>query len=465
MAESQEKEVYLNDHFDEYLEDLCSLVNQPSISNTGQGIEECVGLILDLLPAYGFDDTRVFETPNHPAIISHAYSEDDSDDNHPTLLLYGHYDVQPVTPEEWDSPPFEATIRAGFDGRERVYGRGVGDDKGQWFAHVCALNILRNTSELPLNITLLLEGEEEISSPNLRHVVSENVESLDADILYAADGTMDNSHRPELQMGSRGLLYVQIDAQGAKRDVHSGIGGSIMPHPAWELVNVLGTMKDRDGRIQIDGFYEDMRSPTDEEMDLLDDIPFAEADIKKELELKGFNTEPGNTPVEQIYYRPTVNIAGLNSGYQGEGSKTVTPCKAQAKIDMRLFVNQDPDDIFHKFKNHVHEKGSELVEFEVKHLGSMKPVRTPLSIPEKDAILEALEDVWDRDPILKPSTPGSIPWYIFEEEMGIHCTKVPYANPDQRNHAPNENIALENFKNGIGISRRIFENLPDYIKL
>jgi len=459
MEDYTSPDAEIADSFDEYLSDLKTLVAQKSISVTGEGIRDCAELSAELCEAYSLDDVRITDVVDNPAVIAKAFVDGDATNNCPTMLLYGHYDVQPVDSERWDSPPFEPTIRTGEDGRERLFARGIGDDKGQWFAHLCAIRALRRTGSLPMNVTLLLEGEEEIGSPNTQELVRLEAEALSADVLYGADGTMDASYRPELQMGSRGLLYVQVDVRGANRDYHSGVGGSILPNPAWELLRILETMKDDDGRITIDGFHEDRVEPSEEDLAILEDIPFDAEALKTELDVVKFDEGPGASLLENIFYQPTLNVAGFTSGYDGEGSKTVTPGHAEAKIDMRLFVEQNPNDIFEKFRRHVDSVKSDTVDVTVTKHGSMKPVRTPLNSPYRPAILSALEDVWDREPILKPSTPGSIPWYVFVEELGVDCLKVPYANPDQRNHSPNENLTLECFEKGIKISTRVIGNV------
>ena len=439
---------YIDDHFETFLDDLFALLEQPSISATGEGVAECTALAEDLCESYGFDSTRTIETDGQPAIVAHAEA-DESPTDAPTLLLYGHYDVQPVSPEEWTTPPFEPTIREGPDGRERIYARGAGDNKGQWFAHLCAIRALRETTGLASNVTLLLEGEEESGSPNLEAVVDANADELAADLAYVADGPIDASGRPHVLMGARGMLYVQLDVRGPNRDLHSGNYGGPVPNPAWECVRLLSSMKDDAGRVTIDGFYENVRPITDLDRDALDAMPFDAEAVKEELDIGGFAEGPGESYLEKLLYYPTLNVAGFTSGYGGEGTKTIVPSTAQVKLDMRLVADQDADDIYEKFRRHVEARASDAVAVEVSKLGTMAPQRTPLDHPVREPVVRAVEDGWETEPILKPTLGGSLPTAVFAEHLDAPVVVVPYANSDEDNHSPDENLALWCFENGI----------------
>lgn len=452
---------YVDSHDDDQLEDLFELLRQPSISATDEGVAECVELVRELCTAYGFDDVITVETPGQPSVIAHAAA---ADDDAPTILVYGHYDVQPVSPEEWTSDPFEPTIRAGPDGRERIYARGAGDNKGQWFTHLCAVRALRETTGLPVNVTLLLEGEEESGSPNLDAVVSEYSDLFaDATLAYVADGPVDPSGRPHVLMGARGMQYAQIDARGPNRDLHSGNFGGPVPNPAWELIRIVGAMKDESGRVTLDGFYDDVRPITDQDRKALDAMPFDAEAIMADLDIGGFADGPGDSYLEKLLYYPTCNICGFSSGYGGEGSKTILPSTATVKMDMRLVADQDPDAVFEAFEKHVHEHASGNCEIEVTRHGIMHPQRTALDHPVREPIMAAVREGWGADPILKPTLGGSLPTAVFERELGVPCVMVPYANEDENNHSPDENLALDCFRSGIRTSIHLFENLADGI--
>lgn len=447
---------YIDANFDSYLDDLRRLVKQPSISATGEGVGECTTLVESLCRDYGFDDVQTVETNGQPAVIAHA--RNDRVDA-PTVLIYGHYDVQPVSPEEWTTPPFEPTIREDPDGRPRLYARGVGDNKGQWFSHLCAVRALRETTGLPVNVTLLLEGEEESGSPHLEPVVSEHADVLDADFAYVADGPIDASGCPHVLMGARGMLYVQLDAEGPNRDLHSGNYGGPVPNPAWELVRILGSMTDADGRITIDGFYDDVRPITDLDREVLDSMPFDADAVKDDLGIDGFAAAPGDSYLEQLLYYPTLNIAGFTSGYGGEGTKTIIPSTAHVKIDMRLVADQDPDDIYAKFMSHVDDHESGLVDVDVTYHGAMQPQRTPLDHPIREPVMRAVETGWNAEPILKPTLGGSLPTAVFADVLDLPVVTVPYANADENNHSPDENLALDCFDAGIKTTAALLEEI------
>lgn len=454
-------EQYIDDHFESFLDDLFALLEQPSISATGEGVAECTALAEELCETYGFDSTRTIATDGQPSIVARAKA-DESPADAPTLLLYGHYDVQPVSPEEWTTPPFEPTIREGPDGRERIYARGAGDNKGQWFAHLCAIRALRETTGLQSNVTLLLEGEEESGSPNLEAVVEANADELAADLAYVADGPIDASGRPHVLMGARGMLYVQIDVRGPNRDLHSGNYGGPVPNPAWESVRLLSSMKDDAGRVTIDGFYEDVRPITELDRDALDAMPFDAEAVKEELDIGGFAEGPGESYLEKLLYYPTLNIAGFTSGYGGEGTKTIVPSTAQVKLDMRLVADQDADDIYEKFRRHVEARASDAVNVEVSKLGTMAPQRTPLDHPVREPVLRAVEKGWETEPILKPTLGGSLPTAVFAEHLDAPVVVVPYANSDEDNHSPDENLALWCFENGIRTTVELVSEFAAY---
>lgn len=452
-------EQFVTETFDTFLKDLFTLLKQPSISATGEGVGECTDLAVDLCQEYGFDETKTVATDGQPAIVAHARSDFE---NRPTLLLYGHYDVQPVDPKNWTSPPFEPTIRAGPDGRDRIYARGAGDNKGQWFAHLCAVRALLETSGLPVNVTLLLEGEEESGSPNLDAVVEEHADELAADLTYVADGPIDTSGKPHVLMGARGMLYVQLNATGPNRDLHSGNYGGPVPNPAWELTRILSSMRDETGKVVIDGFYDEVRPITELDREALDAMPFDSDDVMADLDIGGFTEGPGDSYLEKLLYYPTLNIAGFTSGYGGDGSKTIIPSTATLKMDMRLVADQDPHAMFERFRRHVESHVSEAVDVEVIKMGTMLPQRTPLDHPIRTPVMDAVAEGWGVDPILKPTLGGSLPTAAFARSLGTPVVIVPYANSDENNHSPDENLALDCFENGIRTTVALVEHLANH---
>jgi len=475
---------FADDREEDHLADLFDLLAQPSVSTTGEGIDDCVALVRELCAAYGFDETHVVETDGHPAVVARAFADDaggsdpdcagdsageesdsaggtaggDSDSagdaaggdrRPPTVLLYGHYDVQPVDPDRWTDPPFEPTVRPGPDGRERIYARGAGDNKGQWFAHLVAVRALRETGGLPANVTLLLEGEEENGSPNIVDVVEGNADLLASELFLMADGPVHGSGRPQVLLGSRGLLYVELRAKGADRDLHSGNFGGPVPNPAWALVHLLASMRGADGIVSVEGFYDDVREPNARELALLAEAPDDAAALRSELDLPALAPGPGDSHLERLTLYPTMNVAGFSAGYGGEGKKTVLPGEATVKLGMRLVPDQTPAGVYERLERHVEAATPEAVGIELRTLGGMKPHRTPPDAPGIDAVRAAVADAWGADPVVLPSIGASGPDYAFAETLGVPCVVVPYANHDESNHAPDENLALDCFCNGV----------------
>ncbi|CAM4191735.1 M20/M25/M40 family metallo-hydrolase [Lacicoccus alkaliphilus] len=335
----------INQHKESYLEELFEVIRQKSISAENVGIEACAELVGEKMAAAGVRHVEIIKGDHHPVVYGeHIVSEDAM-----TLLIYGHYDVQPPDPlEEWDSEPFEPTIRDG-----RIYARGVGDNKGQFMAQLLAFKTYMTAhGNLPINIKFLIEGEEEIGSRNLEPFIRTHKDKLKADLVYTSDGPMLSNGHPYILLGVRGMLYVELNAEGSAFDNHSGNKGNIARNPVWELVHLLGTMKDSAGRTLIEGFYDEVKPPTDLEKELLMQLPFHLEEIRRDI---------GDDTLEMTkeeYYRklcfePTLNISGLVSGYGGEGAKTIIPSTAKLKLDMRLVMDQDPEKIYQSLEDHI----------------------------------------------------------------------------------------------------------------
>ena len=429
---------YVDRNRERFLGELFTLIRQPSISAQNVGVAECASLLKSQMEAIGIP-ARILPTTGHPVV----FGELASPEARRTILIYGHYDVQPPDPLDlWNTPPFEPTIKDG-----RIWGRGTGDNKGQFFAHLKAVEAVRTIAgHLPVNVKFLFEGEEEISSRSLRGFIEANRALLAADYAFCSDGPMLPNHQPTVLFGVRGILGVEVSAKGANRDVHSGNLGVFVPAPAWRLVHFLSTLKDPQGRILIEGFDADVVPPTPLERDMLRKIPFDPV-VLTGLGLPAGSPEAGAGFFERLMFQPALNINGLTSGYQGPGSKTIVPHRASAKLDMRLVVNQEPDDIFEKLVSHAKAHGFDDIEIERR--GGFYPSRTPLDHPLGGAAARAVRQGFGKEPILQPCMGGSDPDYYFTKVLGIPRVNVPYAPHDENNHAPNESIMVEGFFSGI----------------
>ncbi len=421
-----------------FLERLMAYLRQPSISAQGIGIAEVAEFLVDLLRGLGLD-TQAIPTAGWPMVLGrHTVSP-----AAPTVLLYGHYDVQPPEPlDAWISPPFEPTIRNG-----RLYARGVGDNKGQHFAQILAIESLlacRNT--LPCNVIVLLEGEEEIGSPHIAEFIKQHRDKLQADLVITADGPVHESGQSCIMFGVRGVLGFELRARGANQDLHSGNWGGIVPNPLWTLVHLLGTMKNEQGQITIDGFYDNVIPPTDLEQQAMAKLPLDIESVKSNLDLSQFDQPLERPFLERTMFWPTLTINGLHGGYDGPKTKTVLPHEAVAKCDIRLVETQSAAEIFAKVESHVkrHAPGVELIKEP-----SMEPSKTPLDSPFTEPIRQGIIAAQGATPLLIPSAGGSLPDYVFTKILNLPAFGVPYANPDEANHAPNENLEIERFFAGI----------------
>lgn len=431
---------HIDAHADEHLVRLVDYLRRPSISAHGQGMGEVADYLLAWLQRLGLQ-TRLIPTPGWPVVFGQAHAPRGA--NVPTVLLYGHYDVQPADPlEAWVTPPFEPTVRDG-----RLYARGAGDNKGQHFAQLLALEtLLAVQGSLPCNVLVVLEGEEEIGSPHLADFVRQHRDALQADLVITSDGPVDESGRSTIVFGVRGVVSFELRARGANRDLHSGNWGGVAPNPLWTLVHLLATMKDAQGRITVDGFYDNVRPQTALERTALDALPVDEAAIRREAGLSRFDQ-----PLDRPYYDrlsawPTLTINGLHGGYAGPGSKTVLPHAAFAKCDMRLVEAQTCEEIFAKVEAHVARHAPEV---EVIRQGGMDPSKTPLDSPYARPLQAALTAAQGEPPLLVPALGGSLPDYVFTKILGLPAFTVPYANADEANHAPNENLEVRRFILGI----------------
>lgn len=448
---------FLETNRDTHLAMACRLMAQKSISPTGEGIAECAALLRSMMVEAGIQ-TEILPTPGHPLIYGEVNVGAPF-----TVLIYGHYDVQPAEPlEQWLSPPFEPTIRDG-----RIYCRGAGDNKGQLMASLLAVRAyLKTGTPLPVNVKFCFEGEEESSSAHLAWAVETYKEKLACDMVYTADGPQHDTGAPTVLLGVRGILYVQVDCEGANRDHHSGNKGGLVPNPAWYLMQALHQFwGDSPADVRIPGFYDRVRPISDFDRDLLNKLPWDPEGTARTLGLP-VELLAGETGAD--FYarlmRPTLNICGFTSGYGGPGSKTIIPGKAMAKLDMRLVVDQDPAEIYDLFVRHLRTVTEPMereagVRFSVTHHGDMAPSRTPGDRADMQAVVRAVRQAYGQEPVVVPALGGSLPDYVWTRILGVPSVVVPYANPDEDNHAPNENIRLDCFFSGIRCTAEVLAEL------
>ncbi len=436
---------------DRLLEDLFTLLAQPSISTQDIGIRECAELEMAFLRRSGLEP-RLLETSGHPMV----YAEWLGAPGKPTVLFYGHYDVQPADPLDlWLSSPFEPEIRDG-----RMYARGVADNKAQHFSHIAAIGAwLETTGSLPVNVKVLLEGEEEIGSPHLDEAVAMYRDLLTADLVYTSDGPVTDASYPEISFGVRGLLYIELRTKGPNRDLHSGHWGGVAPNPIWTLVRALNTMIDDQNHILIDGFYDNVMKPTPGARAAMEALPF---DVGEAISRIGLNemVPPADLPyADRIMAQPTLNLAGISGGYGGPGSKTIIPSVAMAKIDMRLVPNQTPDEIWEKVSAHLarHAPDVEIARED----GGMLPSYTPVEHPLADVVRDAVEVGFGSRPIDIPLVGGSLPDAVWTKTLGLPSFLVSYGDPPQANHSPNESYSVERLWQGMHTSAALLALLAD----
>jgi acetylornithine deacetylase/succinyl-diaminopimelate desuccinylase-like protein len=447
---------YIRSHRQQYLEELFQLLRIPSVSTAPEHAEDvakCGQTLAEYLQAIGMTTVEIMPTGGHPVV----YAEWLEAAGAPTILIYGHYDVQPPEPlEQWDNPPFEPEIRDG-----EIYARGASDDKGQVLAHLKAVEAyLKGHGKLPLNVKFLIEGEEEIGSKHLHTFVKQHAERLRADAIIISDTTMFAPGVPTICYGTRGLVALQIDLQGSLRDLHSGGYGGIVANPIQVLADILSALKDQDGRITIPGFYEDVVEIREAEKQQFEALSFDEEQLKKELGIPELFGEKGFTILERRWARPTLDVNGIVGGFTGEGVKTIIPAKAMAKITMRLVPNQNPEKIVQAFKEYVRNLTPPTVTLKITggEVGA-KPYLTPLDHPVLSFVSEALKKIFDRDPVFV-RTGGSIGVVeTFSDVLRVPVVFVALNHPGDNAHAPNEHLNEEAFYTGIEVAAQLLNEL------
>jgi acetylornithine deacetylase/succinyl-diaminopimelate desuccinylase-like protein len=446
---------FINTNRDRYVEELKQYLAIPSISALPQhagDVKRAAEWSADEMRRIGMQNVRLIDTPGYPVV----YGEWLGAAGAPTILFYGHYDVQPVDPVDlWDSPPFEATIRDG-----EIYARGSADDKGQVFMHFKAIEAhLKQNGRLPVNIKVILEGEEEVGSKNLDDFVKGHKDELKADVVVISDSPMFDRGIPSICYGLRGLVYCQIDLRGTKSDLHSGSFGGAVANPAFVLATVLAQMKDRSGRVKIPGFYDDVRELRQEERDQWKRLPFNEKRYAKELGAPRLLGETGYTTLERVWARPTFEVNGLLAGFTGEGAKTVIPAVSMAKVSMRLVPNQNPDKIAELFEAYVKKVTPKTVELKVTRMHGGKPWMTDFDNKYVQAAGRAIHRGFGKEPVFNREG-GSIPVVAtFQEILGLPSVLFGVGLPDENAHAPNEKLDLGNFHGGIIASAFLYDEI------
>jgi acetylornithine deacetylase/succinyl-diaminopimelate desuccinylase-like protein len=441
---------YLETHKDRFVKELCDLLKTPSISadpaNT-QDVLDMANLIKKSLKKIGCDNVEICKTPGYPVV----YAEKIINTNLPTVLVYGHYDVQPADPIElWESPPFEPVIKTTEIHPEgAVFARGACDDKGQIFMHLKAVEYLIATNQLPCNVKFMIEGEEEIGSPSLDWFVKNHLEKLQNDVILISDTGMISNTQPSITTGLRGLSYVEVTVTGPNRDLHSGLYGGAVGNPINILSKMISKLHNEENGVTIPGFYKNVEISSYEERAEMAKAPFSLEDYKNSLDLKDVYGEAGYTTNERNSIRPTLDVNGIWGGYTGDGAKTVIPSKAHAKISMRLVPGQDHQEISELFANYFRSLAPKAVSVEIKTHHGGHPYVTPTNHAGYLAAKKAYEATFDNSPIPQRSG-GSIPIVsLFEKELKSKSILMGFGLDSDAIHSPNEHFGLFNFFKGI----------------
>ena len=436
---------YAGEYAEQFTNELEDLLRIPSVSTDSayaEDVKEAAHWLADNLDEIGIDHVEVIPTDGHPIVFAEHHSGDDK----PTVLVYGHYDVQPPDPIDlWDTPPFEPKRENGT-----LYARGACDDKGQMFMHVKAAEAyLKQEGDLPVNLKFLIEGEEETGSVHLAPFIEANQEKLAADVVLISDTAMFAPGVPSITYGLRGLAYTEVTLRGPDRDLHSGIYGGAVDNPANALSRIIAKLHDEHHRIAIPGFYDDVRDLTAEERETYAALPFDEDRWKDEIDIDAVLTEKGYTTLEAISARPTLDVNGIWGGYTGEGAKTVLPAEAHAKISMRLVPNQNTEDIYNKLEAFLKELVPDTMTLEFKRLHGGKPVLVDTESTAMQAAKDAMGDVFGKEPFFVRNG-GSIPVVAdFKDILGLDSVLMGFGLDSDAIHSPNEHFGLDRFQKGI----------------
>lgn len=435
---------YAHEHRERFLSQYKELLRLPSVSTLPEhkrDILRAAEWVAAQLRALGLERVDIMPTAGHPVV----YAESPGPPGRPVMLVYGHYDVQPADPiEEWQSPPFEPTVRGDY-----IYARGASDMKGQIFAQLKAVESLVRQGPLPFTIKYLIEGEEEIGSPHLGPFIDEHRDLLRCDFVLNCDAGILKPDLPAITYALRGLAYFEIEVRGPGKDLHSGLFGGSVPNPAMILCELIAGMHDADGRVTLPGFYDKVRALDKEERETLARLPYSDEEWLAMTGAKGLWGEKGYTTLERVGARPTLEVNGFLSGFTGEGSKTVLPAKAMAKVSMRLVADQDPGEVRDQLCAYLRERAPDCVAWEVRELTHGKGAIMDRKSPAMRAAVEALKTVFGKEPVFRREG-GSVPVVsMFQEKLGVDSVMLGFALPDDGIHGPNEKQFLPNFFKGI----------------
>ncbi|MED3652346.1 M20/M25/M40 family metallo-hydrolase [Heyndrickxia sporothermodurans] len=426
------------------IEKLQNYLRLPTVSAQHKAIQETVEYVVKMIKEIDGEAKVLNDLGGNPVVYG-FFKASKQGDSTKTLLFYNHYDVQPPEPlNEWNTKPFEPTI---IDGK--IYARGVADNKGDLVARLTAIRILQNSEGgLPCNVKFLIEGEEEIGSPHLAPYLEKYRDLFKADACIWEFGGKDVKNRINMVAGIKGMAYMELTSIGAEIDMHSSLGAYV-DNAAWRLVHALGTMKNNQNEIVVDGFFDGIEEPTESEKQIVSALPFDEEAIKRiyGLKLPLIPAAKGVDPRIAMVFYPTMTICGLESGYTGEGAKTVLPKKAKAKIDCRLVPGQDPDHIFECVKKHLKDHG--FHDIEVKLINGQKAYRSDYNHPFIEHVIQTAEEVYENEVVLAPNAAGTGPMYIFGEQLKLPIVSTGVGWAESKAHAPNESIRIQDFEDGI----------------
>ena len=444
---------YINNNKERFLDELFELLKIESVSADSkfkEEVDKAANWIVEEFKKLKLDNVEKIKTKGHPIV----FAEKILDKSYPTILVYGHYDVQPADPYElWDSPPFEPTIK-----NNKIYARGACDDKGQMYMHLKAYETLNKVGDIKFNIKFMIEGEEECGSDSLEEFVVQNKEKLSADVIIISDTSIIDNENPSITIGLRGLSYMEVELTGPNRDLHSGTYGGAVNNPINELCKIISSLKDDKGKILIPGFYDDVKNFDDNTRDDINKVPFNLSEFKSHIDINDIYGEQGYTTVERIGTRPTLDVNGIWGGYINEGAKTVLPSKAYAKISMRLVSNQSSKKISKLFSDHLKKICPDSCKIKViEHHGGEPCVVNTNTLGYK-AAFKAFKDIWNKEPV-PTFDGGSIPIVaLFKKELGLDSILMGFGLDEDAIHSPNESYGLFNFYKGIETITAFYNN-------
>lgn len=452
---------YIESNKSKFLDELKEFLTIPSISTNPENkddVKRCAGFVESKMKEAGLENVKVYETKGHPIVYGDWLN---AGEDKLTVLIYGHYDVQPVDPIDlWTDPPFTPVVKNGT-----LFARGATDDKGQVYIHLKAIQtLLQLNKSLPINVKVLIEGEEEIGSENLDTFIAENKELLKCCYVIVSDTAMYDVNMPSICYGLRGLSYLQVEVTGPNRDLHSGSYGGAVDNPINALAHIICKLKDENGKILIPGFFDKVKNLTEKERDEFKRLPFDEERYKRELTIDEVFGEEGYSTLERKSARPTLDCNGIWGGFQGSGAKTVLPSKAGAKISMRLVPDQDPDEIDRLFTEYVKKIAPKSVKVEVTALHNAKPAMTTIDNDAIKAAVNALRKAYGKEPVFIREG-GSIPVVnTFQELLNAPTILIGFGLPDENAHSPDEHFDLNNFYKGIESVSYYFNELSELKK-